>query len=217
MARALALVLALSFSVALAHADPAGDAVAACASLSLAQQLSLMAGVGPLAGYSRNCPCAGICGRTTFRYDNGPQGFGDGSRPGSTTQFPASLAVAASFDPDLAGRYGTAMGEEFWAKGTNIQEGPGVNVARIQRCGRNFEYMSGEDPVLGSALLPRVVDGIQTSVMAIVKHFIGNTIEQNRGTINDLVDETLLMELYGPPFAAAVAGVDGRQAAGVMW
>lgn len=61
------------------------------------------------------------------------------------------------------------MGEEFWAKGTNIQEGPGVNVARIQHNGRNFEYMSGEDPALGSALLPRVVAGIQTNVMAIVK------------------------------------------------
>lgn len=217
MARALALVLALFFSVT--YADPASDAVAACASLSLAQQLSLMSGVGPLAGYSRNSPCAGVCGRTTFRWDNGPQGVADGVPPGSSTQFPSSLSVAASWDPDLAGRYGTAMGEEFWNKGTNIQEGPGVNVARIQRCGRNFEYMSGEDPVLGSALLPRVVDSIQTggSVMAIVKHFIGNTIEQNRGTINDLVDETLLMELYGPPFAAAVAGVDGRQAAGVMW
>ena len=45
------------------------------------------------------------------------------------------------------------MGEEFWAKGTNIQEGPGVNVARVQKNGRNFEYMSGEDPALGAALL----------------------------------------------------------------
>ena len=215
MARALALVLALFSSVA--HADPASDAVAACASLSLAQQLSLMSGVGPLAGYSRNSPCAGVCGRTTFRWDNGPQGFGDGSRPGSTTQFPSSLAVAASWDSALAGRFGTAMGEEFWAKGTNIQEGPGVNVVRIQRCGRSFEYMAGEDPVLGAALLPNVVDGIQQNVMAIVKHYMQNTIEKDRTTINELVDETLLMELYGPPFAAAVAGVDGRQAAGVMW
>lgn len=43
--------------------------------------------------------------------------------------------MAASFDPDLAFRWGTAMGEEFWAKGTNIQEGPGVNVARIMHNG----------------------------------------------------------------------------------
>ena len=43
--------------------------------------------------------------------------------------------MAATFDPILAERWGTAMGEEFWGKGTNIQEGPGVNVARIQKCG----------------------------------------------------------------------------------
>ncbi len=119
--------------------------------------------------------------------------------------------MAATFDPDLAERWGVAMGTEFWAKGTNIQEGPGVNVARIQRNGRNFEYASGEDPVLGSALLPRIVDGIQQNVMAIVKHYIGNTQETDRSGVNELVPEQLLMELYGPPFAAAV-----QRAAGVM-
>ena len=92
--------------------------------------------------------------------------------------------MAATFDPDLAERWGVAMGTEFWAKGTNIQEGPGVNVARIQRNGRNFEYASGEDPVLGSALLPRIVDGIQQNVMAIVKHYIGNTQETDRSGVN---------------------------------
>lgn len=62
-------------------------------------------------------------------------GFGDGTIPGTSTQWPCSLAMAATFDPILAERWGTAMGEEFWGKGTNIQEGPGVNVARIQKCG----------------------------------------------------------------------------------
>ena len=103
------------------------------------------------------------------------------------------------------------MGEEFWSKGTNIQEGPGVNVARIQKNGRNFEYMSGEDPILGRNLLPRVVNGIQQNVMAIVKHYIGNTQETDRTTVNELVSEKLLMELYGVPFAAAV-----QNSAGVM-
>ena len=70
--------------------------------------------------------------------------------------------------------------------------------------GRNFEYLSGEDPVLGSALLPRLVDGVQQNAMAIVKHYIGNTQETDRTTVNELVPEKLLMELYGPPFAAAV-------------
>ena len=158
-----------------ASRDPAGDAAAACAQLNLSQQISLMGGFGQIAGYSRNSGCAGVCGRETFRWDNGPQGFGDGTIPGSTTQFPSSLSLAATWDPLLAEAYGTAMGEEFWAKGTNIQEGPGVNVARIMHNGRNWEYMSGEDPVLGSFLLPRVVDGIQKNVMAIVKHYVSRT------------------------------------------
>lgn len=159
-------------------ADPAGDASAACSALNLTEKLTLMRGFGPIAGYSRNSGCAGICrkgeggGGGTFRWDNGPQGFGDGTIPGSTTQFPTSLSVAATWDPLLSGQFGVAMGEEFWAKGTNIQEGPGVNMARIMHCGRNMEYMSGEDGVLGSKLLPPVVDGIQQNVMAIVKHYI---------------------------------------------
>jgi beta-glucosidase len=191
--------------------DPAGDAAAACAKLNLTEQLSLMRGFGPINGYSRNSGCGGVCGRDTFRWDNGPEGFGDGVKPGTTTQFPSSLSGAATFDPDLIERWGVAMGEEFYNKGTNIQEGPGVNVARIQHNGRNFEYMSGEDPVLGSALLPRVVNGIQQNVMAITKHYIGNTQETDRTTVNEIVSEKLLMELYGPPFAAAVA-----TSAGVM-
>lgn len=206
----MCLVL-LAVLAPLALADPASDAATACAGLNMSQKLSLMGGIGPLNGYSRNSGCAYVCGKRTYVWDNGPQGFGDGSRPGSTTQFPSSLAMAASWDPSLAFAFGTAMGEEFWNKGANIQEGPGVNVARIQKNGRNFEYMSGEDPVLGAALLPQVVAGIQQNVMAIVKHYIGNTQETERTQVNELVDETLLMELYGPPFAAAVAN-----AAGVM-
>jgi len=195
----------------LASAAAARDAASACAALNLTQKLSMMRGFGPIAGYSRNSGCADTCGRATFRWDNGPQGFGDGTIPGTTTQWPSSLAVAATWDPALSGQFGIAMGEEFWAKGTNIQEGPGVNVARIQHCGRNFEYMSGEDPAIGVAMLPPVVDGIQRNVMAIVKHYIANSQETDRTKVNEIVDEKLLMELYGPPFRAAV-----QRAAGVM-
>ncbi len=131
---ALALLVACAAPLLVA-ADPSSDAAAACATLNLTEKLSLMSGVGPLAGYSRNSGCAGVCGRSTLRWDNGPQGFGDGCPPGSSTQWSSSLAMAATWDPDLALAWGTAMGEEFWAKGTNMQEGPGVNVARIQRNG----------------------------------------------------------------------------------
>jgi len=129
-----ALVAAAAAALAYSARDPAGDAAAACAALNLTEQLTLMRGFGRIAGYSRNSGCAGVCGRETFRWDNGPQGFGDGCKPGTSTQWPSSLAMAATFDPELAEAWGTAMGEEFWGKGTNIQEGPGVNVARIQVC-----------------------------------------------------------------------------------
>jgi beta-glucosidase len=143
------------------------EAIEACKAMNFSVKASLMRGFGEIDGYSRNSGCGGICGRATFRWDNGPQGFGDNAPPGSTTQWPASLSIAATFDPDLALEWGIAMGEEFWGKGTNIQEGPGVNVARVMRNGRNFEYMSGEDPVLGALMLPNVVQGIQQSVMSI--------------------------------------------------
>ncbi len=164
------------FSLALvgaARADPDSDAAAACAALNISEQISMMFGVGEIDGYSRNSGCAGVCQRRTFRWDNGPQGFGDGCPPGSSTQWSSSLAAAATFDGDLVYRWGVAMGEEWFAKGTNIFEGPGVNVARIQKNGRNFEYMSGASEALGAYLLPRLIAGVQLNAMAVTKHYIG--------------------------------------------
>lgn len=86
-----------------------------------------MGGFGKINGYSRNSGCANECGRATFRWDNGPQGFGDGTIPGSTTEWTSCLNMGATFDPELANEWGAAMGKEFWDKGTNIQEGPGID------------------------------------------------------------------------------------------
>lgn len=166
-------------------------------------KIELMHGFGHIDGYSRNSGCGYECGRRTFRWDNGPQGFGDGSPAGKSTQWPSTLNMAASFDPSLALEWGSAMGEEFYNKGTNIQEGPGINIARIPHNGRTFEYISGEDPVLGGALVKQVITGIQKNVMAIAKHYILNNQETHRTSDNAVVDEKTLMELYAPPFAAA--------------
>jgi beta-glucosidase len=102
-----------------------------------------------------------------------------------------------------------AMGEEFAAKGSNVQLGPGLNVARVPLNGRNFEYLSGEDPFLGSFMVPKVVEGIQgQGVVANAKHFVQNNQETNRGSYVAQVDERAQFELYMPPFEAAVkAGV----------
>ena len=63
---------------------------------------------------------------------------------------------------DAMAKWGEAMGGEFFGKGANVQLGPGVCVARVPKCGRNFEYLSGEDPYLGYELVQPVVQGIQS-------------------------------------------------------
>ena len=73
--------------LAAATIDPHSDAIAACANLNLTMQLSLMRGYGLIDGYSRNSGCGDVCGRATYRWDNGPQGFGDNVKPG-TLHFP---------------------------------------------------------------------------------------------------------------------------------
>ena len=102
---------------------------------------------------------------------------------------------------------------EFWAKGTNIQEGPGINIARIENNGRTFEYLSGEDPVLGGTLVQPLIEGIQKHVMSISKHYILNNQETDRSGVNEIVDEKTIMELYAPPFGKAAAKTAGYMCA----
>ena len=49
------------------------------------------------------------------------------------------MTVGMTWDKDLALAWGTAMGAEFFGKGSNVQLGPGLCVARVPRNGRNFE------------------------------------------------------------------------------
>ena len=178
------------------------DAAAACNAFNLTTQIGLMHGWGwqskdpQYHGYSRNSGCGDTCGPAGFfRWDNGPQGFADQAGAGLSTQWPSTLNMAATFDPDLASRWGDAMGGEFWLKGTNVQEGPGANIARIEKNGRTFEYISGEDPVLGRTLAVPLLLGQQKHVMAIGKHYMNNNQETDRSGVNEIVDEKTMMEL----------------------
>ena len=101
--------------------------------------------------------------------------------------------------------WGKGMGEEFFAKGSNVQLGPGVCLARVPVNGRNFEYLSGEDPFLGYTLAQPTVRGIQgEGVIANAKHFVNNNQETNRGAVSENVDERTRFEMYYPPFEGAV-------------
>lgn len=100
------------------------------------------------------------------------------------TNFPASIAWAASFDPDLAQRVGVAIGQEAHAKGFNIMLAGGVNLARDPRGGRNFEYV-GEDPLLAGRIAGATVAGIQSrNVVSTVKHYALNDQESGRGVLD---------------------------------
>ena len=81
------------------------------------------------------------------------------------------MTVGATFDRELAQQWGEAMGAEFSGKGATVQLGPGLCLARVPVNGRNFEYLSGEDPWLGRAMVEPVVRGIQSQrVIANAKH-----------------------------------------------
>lgn len=78
-------------------------------------------------------------GIPAIKMNDGPQGFRDNAHLGSTTSWPCSLAIGATFDPAAALEWGAGMGSEFFAKGANVQLGPGMCLARIPKNGRNFE------------------------------------------------------------------------------
>jgi beta-glucosidase len=82
-------------------------------------------------------------------------------RGDEATSLPATLALAATFDPDLALAAGEMLGAEAHAKGFNIQLAGGVNLTREPRNGRNFEY-AGEDPLLAGQIVGAQVAGIQS-------------------------------------------------------
>eukprot|EP00930_Biecheleria_cincta_P003769 TRINITY_DN10468_c0_g1_i1.p1 TRINITY_DN10468_c0_g1~~TRINITY_DN10468_c0_g1_i1.p1 ORF type:complete len:890 (+),score=136.93 TRINITY_DN10468_c0_g1_i1:86-2755(+) len=135
-----------------------------------------------------------------FRNMPEPQG-----KQGTTIMWPCSLAFGATWDDHLVQEVSAAIGREYRGKGSNVILGPSVQVQRVARNGRNFEYMSGEDPYLGSRLATAYVTGVQSEgVMACLKHYGFNEQETNRHTGNSIVDERTAWELYYPPFQAGV-------------
>jgi len=141
--------------------------------------------------------------------NDGPQGFRDDFHPGSSTAWPSGLTIAASWDVDAVFEWGQGMGKEFYDKGSNVQLGPGLCLARVPLNGRNFEYLSGEDPFLGYTLAKPAVWGIQSQkVVANAKHWVLNNQETARESVSEEADERTRFEMYYPPFEGAIeAGV----------
>lgn len=121
------------------------------------------------------------------------------------TAFPVPVAQAATFDEDLAGRIGRAIGTEARGKGYNNLLGPTVDLTRTWHCGRQSEGM-GEDPLLAGRLGAAVTVGMQSrQVAATVKHFAAYTQETNRFFTDTKVPDRALHEIYEAPFRRVVA------------
>ena len=121
-----------------------------------------------------------------------------------STCFPTAATMANSWNPELGEEMGKMLGEEAVDEKVNILLGPGTNLKRNPRCGRNFEYFS-EDPLLAGKMASAYIRGIQSNgISACVKHFALNNQEERRMVIDTITDERTMRELYLTPFEIAV-------------
>jgi beta-glucosidase len=120
------------------------------------------------------------------------------------TCFPSGATLACSWDRKLIEKVGVALGEECQAEDVAIILGPAVNIKRSPLCGRNFEYFS-EDPYLSSEMAANHIKGVQSQgVGTSLKHFAVNNQEHRRLSINAVLDERTLREIYLASFEGAV-------------
>jgi beta-glucosidase len=162
-------------------------------------------------------------GIADMKYADGPFGIREEMQPDGwmplgwendkATFFPTGSALAATWSPELAYAYGTGIAREARLRGKDMILGPAINIQRIPTGGRTYEYLS-EDPYLSSQLAVGYTKGVQDNGVAVcLKHFAMNNQENNRGTVNVIIGERAMREIYLQPFKAAVEEGD---AYGVM-
>ena len=122
----------------------------------------------------------------------------------NATCFPPAATMANSWNPALGHILGRALGREAAASGVHVVLGPGLNIKRSPLCGRNFEYFS-EDPYLSGKMAAAYIRGIQENgTIACPKHFAANSQELRRMSVDSVMDERTLREIYLTGFEIAV-------------
>lgn len=185
---------------------------------TLAEKVGMMSGKGFFHAYRED---GGIWGARPYRAGSGierlgvpPLYFTDGPRGvarGQSTCFPCTMARGASFDTDLERRIGEAMSIEIRAQGCTLSGAVCVNLLRHPAWGRAQETY-GEDPHHLGAMGVALGTGLQAhNVIATVKHYALNSMENARFTVDVHIDERTLHEVYLPHFkkilGAGVASV----------
>lgn len=166
------------------------------------QQLTLDEKIDFIGGYEwfavRAVPRLGLDAMWMADASSGIRGVGE------STVFPCLVSMTASWNRDLIRRSAAVLAEECRAKGISNLLAPGVNIARVPTCGRNFEYM-GEDPFLATELSCSYIHGLQENgIVATIKHFAANNSDYDRNKTGSDLDDRTLREIYLPAFEAAV-------------
>src|SRR5258707_631008 len=158
------------------------------------EKIDLLGGVNMFG--VRGVPRLGVPAMTAA---DGPFGVRNFTR---ATVIAGGIALAATWDAELAQRVGKEMGRDARSRGVHFYLSPGVNIYRSPLNGRNFEYL-GEDPYLAARIAVSFVEGVQSQgVAATIKHYFGNNSEYARHTTDSVIDERAAREIYLPAFEA---------------
>ncbi len=195
-------------------ADAVAKARKLVARMTLDEKIALLHGSGGgfgNTGYAGTIAGNSRLGIPALYLADGPSGVGNGST--GVTAWPDYTTLAATFDPAAVRDFGVAYGAEQAGKGHNVALAPCINILRLPIWGRAYETFT-EDPYLNGRLTAAVVRGIQTNaVIATVKHFVANNQEIRRNSIDVVVSQRALEEIYFPGFRA---GVQEGGAAAIM-
>ena len=188
-------------------ADPRAEADALVAMMTLEEKLECLSGepafwpgIADLAGggyHAHGWPAARVerLGIPGLNFADGPRGC----VLGPSTTFPVSMARGASFDPALEERIGKAIGAELRASGATFTGAVCMNLLHHPAWGRAQETY-GEDPCHVGEMAAALTRGLQHHVMACMKHFACNSMENARFQVDVVADERSLHEVYLPHF-----------------
>jgi len=219
------LLAILAFNFSKAQNSLAAEAKELVSKMTLEEKANLVVGVGMhfpgmkttepkkekvpgAAGSTYAIPRLGI---PSITLSDGPAGVriepfrnGDSSTSYYATAWPVATLLASTWDTALVKKMGVAFGSEIKDYGIDIILAPAMNIHRNPLGGRNFEYYS-EDPVVAGNIAAAIVNGIESNgVGTSIKHFAANNQETNRNTVNTIVSERALREIYLKGFEIAV-------------